>query len=42
LSRGTRVDFWDYDADDKGWIVYGHGSVTKDGKQVVPDPPARC
>ncbi|MFL6138150.1 MAG: RHS repeat-associated core domain-containing protein, partial [Frankiaceae bacterium] len=41
LAPGQRVDFWDYDPEDKGWFVYGHGAVTKDGKQVVPDPGVR-
>jgi RHS repeat-associated protein len=38
LPPGQRVDFWNYDPDDRGWYVYGHGSVTSDGKQVMPDP----
>jgi RHS repeat-associated protein len=38
LLPGTRVDFWDYDAAKKGWFVYGKGTVTPNGKQVVPDP----
>jgi RHS repeat-associated protein len=41
LPAGQRVDFWDYDADDRGWYVYGHGAVTRDRKQVVPDPGVR-
>jgi RHS repeat-associated protein len=36
-APGTRVDFWNYDPAQKGWYIYGHGSVTPDGKQVVPD-----
>lgn len=36
LPPGTRADFWNYDPD-KGWQVYGQGTVTADGKQVVPD-----
>jgi RHS repeat-associated protein len=35
---GTRVNFWNYDSRDKGWYVYGQGSVSQDGKQIVPDP----
>jgi RHS repeat-associated protein len=31
------VQFWDYDPVEKGWYVYGQGSVTTDGRQVVPD-----
>ena len=34
---GTRIDFWNYDAEEKGWHIYGRGTVTPDGKQVVPD-----
>jgi RHS repeat-associated protein len=37
LPPGSRVEFWNYDADGRGWYVYGHGSVTADGKQVMPD-----
>ncbi len=37
LPAGKRVDFWDYDPQDKGWYVYGHGRVSADAKQVVPD-----
>ncbi|HEV8640828.1 MAG TPA: kelch repeat-containing protein [Methylomirabilota bacterium] len=35
---GTRFDFWHYDPDGKGWFVYGQGEVTRDGRQIVPDP----
>jgi RHS repeat-associated protein len=38
VPAGSRVEFWDYDPDGRGWYVYGHGTVTTDGKQVVPDP----
>ncbi|MGV9560233.1 RHS repeat-associated core domain-containing protein [Streptomyces sp. NPDC003522] len=38
---GTRVDFMDYDPEDKGWYVYGHGQVSADGSQVVPDEDTR-
>jgi RHS repeat-associated protein len=41
LAPRTRVDFWDYDADDKGWYIYGTGRVTANGKQIVPDPGVR-
>lgn len=34
---GSRIDFWNYDARGKGWYVYGQGTVTPDGKQVMPD-----
>src|SRR5215207_3014719 len=35
---GTRMNFWNYDPEGKGWYVYGEGTVTADGRQVVPDP----
>src|SRR5215213_1497230 len=35
---GSRIDFWNYDATEKGWYVYGRGTVTADGRQIVPDP----
>ena len=31
---GERVEFYSYDPQDKGWHVYGRGSVTADGKQI--------
>ena len=34
---GTVFDFWNYDADGRGWYIYGHGKVSPDGAQVVPD-----
>lgn len=38
LPAGTRVDFWNYDSTGVGWEMYGHGTVTADGRQVMPDP----
>jgi RHS repeat-associated protein len=35
---GARIDFWNYDAEDKGWYIYGQGTVTGNGRQIVPDP----
>jgi YD repeat-containing protein len=35
---GTRMDFWHYDPDDRGWYVYGQGGVEPSGRQVIPDP----
>ena len=35
------MDFWNYDPSDKGWYVYGKGSVSANGKQVIPDPDVR-
>jgi RHS repeat-associated protein len=37
-APGTRVTFWNYDPKGEGWQVYGQGTVSQDGKQVVPDP----
>ncbi|MFF4418363.1 RHS repeat-associated core domain-containing protein [Streptosporangium sp. NPDC001559] len=38
LPPGHTVDFWNYDPERRGWHVYGHGKVSEDGRQVVPDP----
>ena len=39
---GTRVEFWRYDPEDvRGWYVYGHGTVTPNRQQIVPDPETR-
>ncbi|GAA2248106.1 hypothetical protein GCM10010104_50790 [Streptomyces indiaensis] len=40
-APGTRIDFLAYDPERKGWHTYGHGTVTRDGKQVVPDDKTR-
>ncbi|HSU11450.1 MAG TPA: RHS repeat-associated core domain-containing protein [Pseudonocardia sp.] len=40
-NPGSRVQFYNYDPSGRGWYVYGGGSVTPDGKQVVPDPGVR-
>ncbi|GAA2808641.1 hypothetical protein GCM10010505_38540 [Kitasatospora aburaviensis] len=37
-APGTRMIFWNYDPDGQGWHIYGKGTVTPDGNQVVPDP----
>ena len=34
---GARLDFWDYDAAGTGWWVYGQGTVSANGKSVLPD-----
>jgi RHS repeat-associated protein len=34
---GARVDLWGHSVA-KGWYVYGQGTVSADGKQIVPDP----
>jgi RHS repeat-associated protein len=41
LPAGQRVAFWNYDPDGRGWHIYGHGSVTENAEQVVPDPGVR-
>jgi hypothetical protein len=35
-APGARMDFWNYDSRERGWYVYGQGSVSKDGRQTVP------
>ena len=35
---GTEFEFWNYDADAKGWYIYGNGTVSPDARSVVPDP----
>jgi len=37
VPAGTRIVFWSYAADGVGWYTYGNGTVTADGKQIVPD-----
>ncbi len=37
LSPGSRVNFWNYDPSTQGWVIYGHGTVSSNGKQVIPD-----
>jgi RHS repeat-associated protein len=37
LAAGRRIDFWQYDAEEKDWFVYGRGTVTPDRRQIVPD-----
>lgn len=36
-APGTRTQFWNYDPDGKGWHIYGYGTVSPNGKQIVPD-----
>ncbi|HEY0873209.1 MAG TPA: DUF6531 domain-containing protein, partial [Vicinamibacterales bacterium] len=35
---GTRMDFWHYEPEGRGWYIYGEGEVVPPGRQVVPDP----
>jgi RHS repeat-associated protein len=37
-APGKRINFWNYDPDEKGWHIYGQGTVTANGRQIVPDP----
>ncbi|MHB8419874.1 MAG: DUF6531 domain-containing protein, partial [Myxococcales bacterium] len=37
VPRATAV-FWNYDPQELGWFTYGMGTVSADGRQVVPDP----
>lgn len=37
MPAGMEGEFWNYDPRDKGWYVYGLGSVAADGKSVVPN-----
>ena len=34
---GTRINYWHYSSGEEGWYIYGMGTVTPDGAQVVPD-----
>lgn len=34
---GTRLNFWNYDPEERGWHVYGMGAVDPAGIQVMPD-----
>jgi RHS repeat-associated protein len=38
LPKGSRVGLYNYDSTGVGWYLYGQGTVTPDGRQVVPDP----
>jgi RHS repeat-associated protein len=38
LAPESRVDFWNYESNGAGWYLYGQGAVTRDGRQVMPDP----
>ena len=35
---GSRIAFWNYDPQGKGWYEYGRGTVSDNGRQVIPDP----
>ena len=38
LPRESTIDFWQYSPDGEGWHVYGQGTVTPDGSQILPNP----
>lgn len=38
LQPGANFEFWNYDADARGWYIYGLGKVSPDSKSVIPDP----
>jgi RHS repeat-associated protein len=38
---GTRTQFWNYDPDGQGWHIYGYGTVSPNGNQIVPDASVR-
>ncbi|HEY2499110.1 MAG TPA: RHS repeat-associated core domain-containing protein [Candidatus Angelobacter sp.] len=38
FKSGTPFNFWNYDADVKGWFIYGSGTVSPNGISVIPDP----
>lgn len=38
LRPGTAFEFWNYDADAKGWFIYGDGKVSQDARNIIPDP----
>lgn len=35
---GARANFWHYEPAYVGWYIYGLGTVSEDGKQVISDP----
>ncbi len=35
---GTPYQFWNYDASQKGWFIYGQGKVSADRAHIVPNP----
>jgi RHS repeat-associated protein len=34
----ARINFWNYDPEGKGWYIYGQGTVSANGRQIIPDP----
>jgi RHS repeat-associated protein len=35
---GTPFQFWNYDASQKGWFIYGEGRVSPTRAQIIPNP----
>ena len=35
---GRRLSFWTYEPEGRGWYSYGKGTVSPNGKQIIPDP----
>src|SRR5229473_1353972 len=35
---GAKGVFWNYDPHERGWFIYGLGTVSADGRQAIPDP----
>lgn len=35
---GTPFNFWNYDAEVRGWYIYGHGVISSDGQRAIPNP----
>src|SRR5262249_31793893 len=38
---GARFNFWRYTTEPSGWYIYGQGTVSPDGTQVIPDAKTR-
>jgi RHS repeat-associated protein len=38
LDAGARADLWIYEPGEEGWEIYGGGTVSADGRRIVPDP----
>jgi RHS repeat-associated protein len=38
FKPGMPFSFWNYDADARGWFIYGEGKVSADARNIIPDP----
>lgn len=36
-APGSQQHLWVYDPRTNGWVIYGHATVSADGRQVIPD-----